>query len=127
MPRKPRVIIPSDPTEAISLLKFIKEKHDADAAASPLASLDWGKIGPALTNAALHDAAADKAKRDMEREFGARDVDMPVVEQAVRSVRDILLGLFADNPKKLGDWHLEVHESPAPQPPTTAPAVKSAT
>ena len=42
---------------------------------------------------------------------------MPVVERAVGSARDFLLGLFVENPKKLGDWHLEVNDGPAPAPP----------
>ncbi len=124
MPRKPRVDIPNDPSAVIALLKKIREKHTADGAKSPLAGMDWTLISKTLDDADLHDQAADKAKRTVEKEYRERDTNVPVVEQAVRSARDILLALNADNTKTLGDWSFDVTDSPAPAAKPVTPTVK---
>lgn len=114
MPRKPvRVEIPRDPSEAIALLGTVKAKSDALGAASPLAGLEWDKIAPAHARAAEHDGKADQFRKDSERETGERNKDMPAVNDALRSARDVLLGVYRSNPKKLGDFGFEVADSPA--------------
>lgn len=118
MPKKPRVVIPTDPSAVISLLKSIRTKHLEDAVHSPLNNLNWPVISAALDRADDHDAAAEESRLKMEKEFRERDTDMPVVEQAVRSARDILLAVHANNPKKLGDWKLEVNDTVAKAKPS---------
>jgi hypothetical protein len=125
MPKKNiRVTIPSDPTVAIALLGTVKAKHEALGAASPLAGLKWDKIGPAHASAEQHDGEAEKAKKVMEREFRARDVDMPAVMQALRDSRDVLLAVNSDNPKALGDYGYEVDDSPRAAAPASATPAK---
>jgi hypothetical protein len=126
MPKKNvRVTIPTDPSEDIALLVKVKAKHDALGDASPLKGLKWEKIGPAYASAKLHDDAAEDAKKVMEREFRARDVDMPTVMQALRDSRDVLLAVNSENPKVLGDYGFEVDDSPRAAT-TAAPATAAA-
>jgi hypothetical protein len=129
MPKKNvRVVIPTNPTEQIALLGKIKTKSDELGDASPLKGLKWNKIGPALATAKLNDDTANDLSKQVENAYGARDPEMPMVAQALRDARDILLGLNSDNPKALGDWKFEVNDSPqassTPAPPQAATANK---
>lgn len=113
MPKKSvRVNIPSNPSEAIRLLAQVRDKHTALGASSPLAGLKWTEWGPAADRAAEHDAEAKKLERELQRRYGERDKDMPAVVQALRSGRDVLLGINSDNPRALGDFGYEVDDSP---------------
>ena len=61
-------------------------------------------------------------RRDAETATGARDVEMPAITDAIRSARDILMGLNRDNPDALGEFGFDVSDarsggdSPAPTP-----------
>lgn len=114
MPRKPvRVEIPRDPSEGIALLKEVKAEHERLGEGSPLKGLEWDKIGPGLARAEEHDVNADQFRKDSERETGERNKDMPLVNESLRAARDILLGVYRSNPKKLVDFGYEVADSPA--------------
>jgi hypothetical protein len=108
------VKIPRDPTAAIVLLGKVKKKSDDAGADTPLGKLKWDKIGPALATATANDDAAVDFSKKAEKAYGARDVDMPTVMQALRDARDILLGSNSDNPKALTDWGYEVDDTPPP-------------
>lgn len=103
--------IPSDPSEAIRLLTAIKTKHAALGATSPLAGLKWADIDPALTVAVEQDALSDEFHRKAEKATGARDAKMPVVTEAIRSARDVLMGLNRENPDALGDFGFKVSDA----------------
>lgn len=105
--------IPSDPSEAIKLLSSIKTKHAALGATSPLAGLKWAEIDPALTVAAEQDALSDEFHSKAEKATGARDAKMTVVTEAIRSARDVLMGLNRDNPDALGDFGFKVSDARA--------------
>lgn len=106
-----RVEIPADPSEAIQLLTAIKTKHTALGATSPLAGLKWAEIDPALTVALEQDALSDDCHRRAEAATGARDAKMPAVKDAIRSARDVLMGLNRDNPDALGDFGFTVSDA----------------
>ena len=109
-----RVPLPTNPSEPIALLQSVKKKHDALGAASPLAGLKWAGITPSLDTAAEQDALSDSLRKQAEKATEARDVEMPVVTDALRSARDVLLGLNRDNPRVLGDYGFTVDDSPRP-------------
>jgi hypothetical protein len=94
------------------LLGKVSAKHIALGAASPLGSLKWTDIAPALTNAKTHDDKASQLEKDMENEYRARDVSMPQVTQALRDARDTLLVANRANPKALGDFSFVVDDTP---------------
>jgi hypothetical protein len=117
-----RVDIPSNPSEIIELLKTIKTKHEALAASSPLGGLKWSVISPSLSTADEKNQLSIQLRRDAETATGARDVEMPVLTEAIRSARDVLMGLNRDNPDALGEFGFDVSDarsggdSPAPTP-----------
>lgn len=106
-----RVEIPADPTQTIKLLTIIKAKHDALGTASPLAGLKWAEISPALAVAETQDQLSDEFRSKAEAATGARDAKMTIVKEAIRSVRDVLLGLNRDNPDALGDFGFKVSDA----------------
>jgi hypothetical protein len=107
-----RVNIPSNPTEQIVLLGKVSAKHTALGASSPLGSLPWAQISPALAAAKTHDDAASDLSKQAEKEYRDRDVTMPKVTQALRDARDLLLVANRENPKALGDFGYVVDDSP---------------
>ena len=122
-----RVNIPSNPDQLIQLAQRIKDKHTADGAASPLASLNMAEMGAKTTTADTENKQAAKSRRDAEKATQNRDLALGVgagtagtVDTYVRSVRDVLLGIHKGNEQKLGDWGFEIDTSarPAPKPPT---------
>lgn len=74
--------------------------------------MKWTIIDAAFVDAKTHDGKAAQLEKDMEKEFPARDVSMPVVTQALRGARDLLLVANRDNPKALGDFGYIVDDSP---------------
>jgi hypothetical protein len=119
---KVRVDIPTDPTARIALLKKAKAKHDELAAKSPLVGLKWETISPALARADTADQLSDDLGRKREKATGDRDVEMPAVTEALRSIRDVLLGLNRDNPDALGDYGFDVSDASSSPTPTPPPA-----
>jgi len=99
-----RIPMPEDPSDTIRLLRSVKKKHTELAASSPLAGLEWDKINPALERAEEQDALSDQQYRDAEKATKERNLQMNTVKAALRSARDVLLGVYRSNPKKAGDF-----------------------
>ena len=118
---KVKVDIPRDPTASISLLKKAKTKHDELGPNSPLGGLKWDKIAPALARADTADQLSDALGRQREKATGDRDVEMPVVTDGLRAIRDVLLGLNRDNPDALGDFGFDVSDASSAAKPTAPP------
>ena len=104
--------MPDDPSEAIKLLRSVKDKHTELAAASPLGGLEWDKITAALESAETQDALSDQCYLDAEKATKERNLYTPVVNDALRASRDVLLGVYRSNPKKAGDFGFTVNDSP---------------
>jgi len=124
-----RVSIPSNPDDMIALSKSIGTKHAADGAGSPLTALDMADMGAKTTAADTQNQASVKFYRDAETATQNRDLALgtndPVkgtVLNYVRSVRDILSGIYKGNEQKLGDWGFDVVEQSAKSGATPAPA-----
>ena len=106
-----RVEIPGDPSELIALAAKIEKKHVDLGTASPLRELeDVATFGPAVARAAEHDGKADEYEGKRETEIGERNKDVPNVRNGTRTRRDLLLAVFASNPKKLTEWGFNVSE-----------------
>ncbi len=114
MPRKNfRVKIPTDPSERITLAKAISAKHADLGAASPLNDMeDEADYSASLAKADTQDAKADKARKEAETATGERNKHMPAVDGGIRARRDVLLGKYRSNPKKLTEFGFEVDDSP---------------
>ena len=119
-----RVAIPRDPSAVIALLKTIKTKHEALGASSPLAGLKWPAINTSLTEADTQDQLSDELRRKSQIATGARVAVMPEVNDKVRAIRDVLLGLNRDNPDALGAYGFDVADANGPSSPPTPPPTK---
>jgi len=109
-----RVVIPENPAQELDLAKKIYAKHTAMAATSPLASLQthtWTVNGPQVANALTLHAQAEDLKRQAEEAYRKRDVLLAEIDQSVKASRDLLLAVYRDNPKILGEWGFEVDDS----------------
>jgi len=124
-----RVNIPKNPDELIKLAQSIGAKHKDDGTGSPLVKLDMTDMDAKTTTADTQNQNATKLYRDAETSTQNRDLALGsdnavkgTVAYYVRSVRDVLLGLYKGNEQKLGDWGFDVDQStksattPAPTP-----------
>ena len=107
-----RIPLPVDPSEAIALLAAVRKKHADQGDASPLKGMEWEEIDPDLTAAKEQDALSDQSYLNAEKATRERNRHMPAVNDALRSARDVLLGLYRSNPKKAGDFGFTVNDSP---------------
>jgi len=112
---KPRVSIPTNPAQKIDLASRIYAKHVADADASLLNALlnhNWTQNGPEVANAlSLHQQAED-LQRQADLAYRKRDLIIGELDESIKSSRDLLLGVYRDNPKELNQWGFDVSDSP---------------
>jgi hypothetical protein len=109
-----RVVIPSSPGELLSLASNVYKKHQELGARSPLSSMQsnqWETNGPNVVTALGFQEQAEELKRQAEKLYKQRDLLLDPIKESVRASRDVLLGIYRDNPRVLGDWGYEVNSS----------------
>ena len=117
----PRINVPSNPDELIALAKGIVAKHKADGASSPLSALNMADMEAKTTAADTQNQTAAQLYRDAEKANQLRDNALGTksptdgtVLNYVRSVRDVLGGIYKGKEQKLGDWQFDVSQSSGP-------------
>lgn len=113
---KARVEIPRNVQELLELADFIQNKHQTDAEASLLGALqdhNWSELSPKLAECLQLHLRAEELRRQMELTYRERDLLVKPIKEAVMASRDLLLGAYRANPKKLGDWGFKVSDRPA--------------
>ena len=112
---KVRVDIPSNPSDKLNLAGRIYAKHTADAENSLLNAMQthkWEANGPEVANAlSLHQQAED-LQRQANLAYRKRDLLLSEIDESIKSSRDLLLGIFRDNPKELSQWGFDVSDTP---------------
>ncbi len=111
---KPRVIIPKNPSLKLDLASRIYTKHISMADVSPLNALQshtWAVNGPEVANAQTLNQQAEDFQRQAELAYRNRDILLAEIDESIKSTRDLLLGIYRDNPKELGQWGFEVDDS----------------
>lgn len=117
-----RVIIPVNIQQKLALAGNIYNKDTADGANSPLNSLadhHWNTTGPKVkTCLDLHNKG-EEYRRLMEEAYRDRDALLVEIDGIIKSSRDLLLGVYSNTPKRLGEWGFTVDDSPRskPEPP----------
>lgn len=106
-----RVDLPLKVEEQINLAKAIAAKHAEFGTASPLAQLKWDRILPAITTADTAHRDAKRLQAQAESATQTRDLNMVTVQGLLRSSRDVLSGVHADEMRKLGDYGFTVSAS----------------
>ena len=111
---KVRVDIPKNATLLLALSERIFAKHNEMALTSPLNSMQnhkWEVNGPEVAKAlALHQQAED-LQRQTDLTYRKRDLILAELDESVKSTRDLLLGVFRDNPKELNQWGFDVSDT----------------
>ena len=111
---KVRVEIPRNAADLLSLGEKIYAKHTELAATSPLNMLQshkWDVNGPQVANALTLHNKAEEYKRLAEEAYRERDLLVGEIDESIKSSRDLLLGVYRDNPKQLGQWGFEVNDT----------------
>ena len=114
---KVRINIPKNPSEKISLAQKVNVKHVADGDASPLKLLQansWDTVGPAADECFIVHGQAEEMSRKAEELYRKRDALLLKIDDALKSSRNLLMGVYRSEPKKLGEWGFEVDDTPRP-------------
>jgi hypothetical protein len=117
MARKPRVVIPENPSELMKLTALVYAHHQQLGTTSPLLILDsptWDELGPDVQKAVTAQARIEELERELKNLYGQRDPHLEAFTDLDRRSRDILLAKHAANPAALGDYGFDVIEAPAP-------------
>jgi len=111
---KPRVNIPTNPALKLELGACIYAKHLAEGAASPLKALQshtWDTNGPEVANALALHQQAEELQRQANLIYRKRDLLIDEIDLSIKSSRDLLLGIYHDNPKELNQWGFDVSDT----------------
>ena len=113
---KVRVSIPANVQEAIELAGMVRAKHQADGESSPLRALqdhNWTEVSAKLDACNQLHLKAKELRRQMELAYRERDALFNPISEVLRASRDVLMGVYRTQPKKLGDWGFKVSDSPS--------------
>ena len=109
-----RVVIPRNPHDLLALAAKIYAKHISDGPTSPLkvmVDFSWAEDGPKINPClAKHDEAEAAAKK-AEEAYRQRDVDMPTINAIIKNSAAVLKGIYAKNPKRMGEYGFTVDDS----------------
>lgn len=112
---KGRIAIPQNIEENLQLASKVYEKHQKDGASSLLNNLDdmdWNVDGANVALCLQKHLEAEELKRKTEEAYRTRDLYLPKINELLRASKGLLKGVFAKNPKKLGEWGFSVDDSP---------------
>lgn len=113
---KVRVTIPANVQEAIELAGIIRAKHQADGETSPLNTLQdhsWTESSAKLDLCQQQHLKAEELRRQMELAYRERDALFKPISETIKASRDLLMGVYRSQPKKLGDWGFRVSDNPS--------------
>lgn len=109
-----RIRITNSPKETIALAQAIYQKHLADGANSKLHTLediDVNGIGATVALAEQHQRQAEDYKLKMEQAYRDRDNLMDNITMMARASSAVLKAAYRKNPKKLGEWGIQVDDT----------------
>ncbi len=109
-----RIEIPKNAEEKLTLSDLCYAKHIKDGASSPLNAMEaykWESSGPKIAACLALHRTAEEFNRQMNQAYAERDALLNGITISLKSSRDILLGIYSQNPFRLGEWGFEVHEA----------------
>lgn len=109
-----RVVIPRSPADLLALASKIYAKHISDGVASPLKAMvdfSWAEDGPKINPCLAKHVEAEEAAKKAEEAYRQRDVDIPAINAIVKNSAAVLKGIYAKNPKKMGEYGFTVDDS----------------
>ncbi len=109
---KPRIIIPTAAADLIELAVEIQDQHTSLAKNSPLTLPDWEEASPQIKDASDVQDKINKMNKDLEKLVQRRNNLIDPIGHFVRSLRDILSGVYRSEMRKLGDFGFQVDDTP---------------
>ena len=109
-----RVEIPINPKELIDLAALVYNKHTELGPDSPLNALEshkWSDHGPKVAEAAQLHKQAEELKRQSEEATSKCNLLLGGIGETVKASRDLLQGVYRENPRTLGQFGFNVSES----------------
>ncbi|MBK6977909.1 MAG: hypothetical protein IPH28_13065 [Cytophagaceae bacterium] len=113
---KVKIKISRNVQEVLEQAQLVITKHNADAQTSVLNALqdvNWTEVKTQVDTCLGHHLRAEELRRQMELSYRERDKLLGPIIENVKASRDLLLGVFRSNPKRLGDWGFKVSDKPA--------------
>jgi len=110
-----RVSIPTNAADKLSLAEKIYKKYKADGDASPLKAItshSWDDNGPRIAKGLEYHKQAEDLKAQSDLTYRKRDLEVDELDESTKASRDILLGIYRDNPKELSQWGFSVSDTP---------------
>ncbi len=121
MPRKPRVSIPDNPGELLTLAAAVYAQDQKLGDQSPLRVLEgpatWAITGPTVATAQKLQADIEQLERQLKTLYGQRQPHLDTIGPLIRASRDTLLGVYSQNPARVGDFGFDVATTPASSKP----------
>ena len=109
-----RVNIPKNAEELLDLAAKVYQKHTELATASPLGAMvshKWSDNGPNVAPCLQLHKQAEELKRQAEEAYRQRDLLLSGITESVKASRDLLLGVYRENPKMLGEYGFQVDDT----------------
>ncbi len=109
-----RVEIPDNPKDLISLAARVYQKHTELGTDSPLNALvshKWSEHGQKVAEAEQLQNQAEELKRQSEEATSKRNLLLADIGETVKASRDLLEGVYRENPRTLGQFGFNVSET----------------
>ena len=109
-----RIVIPNNAEELLDLATNVYNKHNELGAASPLNAMvshKWTDNGPQVATCLTLHKQAEELKRQAEETYRQRDLLLAGITESVKASRDVLLGIYRETPKTLGEYGFQVDDT----------------
>jgi len=109
-----RVNIPKNAEELLDLAAKVYQKHidlDASSPLNTMVSHKWADNGPKVAPCLQIHKQAEELKRQTEEAYRQRDLMLNDITESVKASRDLLLGVYRETPKALGEYGFEVDDT----------------
>jgi len=109
-----RVNIPKNAEELLDLAAKVYQKHidlDVSSPLNAMVSHKWADNGPKVAPCLQLHKQAEELKRKAEETYRQRDLMLNDITESVKGSRDLLLGVYREIPKTLGEYGFEVSDT----------------
>lgn len=109
-----RVNIPKNAKELLDLAATIFKKHTDLGSTSPLNAMvshNWSDNGSKIAVCLEKHQLAETLAKQAEEAYRDRDLLLSEITESVKASRDILIGVYRETPKTLGEFGFEVNDT----------------
>lgn len=107
-----RIEVPRNPKEKIELSRRVFDADRSLGNTSPLKFLNWTSQDANIAKALELHNKAEVLTRELEKIYKERDTLLVVIDDLVKQSRDVLKGIYRNEPFKLGEFGFNVNSTP---------------